>query len=82
MNKQALLIVGILLAILGIAFFIERGFFASTFLGARVLGNMGWRDGDASKIKTIAVVGGLSFLAGVVMTITGALKKDKKDVGQ
>jgi hypothetical protein len=40
MNRRTFLIVGILLVILGIVLFVERGFFASTFLGASVLGNM------------------------------------------
>ena len=54
MNKQVSLIVGILLAVLGIAFFLERGFFAETLLGATAFGNMGWAPGDDSKIQTIA----------------------------
>lgn len=78
MNRRTFLVVGILLVILGIVLFVERGFFASTFLSASVLGNMGWDYDDANKIQTVAIVGGLAFLSGVVVTLIGVFKKDKQ----
>lgn len=75
MDNKFTIIIGIILIVLGFAFFIDRGYFANLFLDAAVLGNIGFNSNDTTKVNGVAIVGGLSFLVGVVLTITGVYKK-------
>ena len=75
MDKKTALISSIILIVIGITFFLERGYFANLILGATVLGNLAWSSGDAVKVNGIAIFGGLSFVVGLVLTITLVYKK-------
>ncbi|NOZ07435.1 MAG: hypothetical protein GXO91_01000 [FCB group bacterium] len=74
MKKIAPVITGIILIVLGIAFFTERGFFANLLLDANVIGNMGLWPVDTSKVNGVVITGAIAFIGGVVLTITGIYK--------
>lgn len=80
LNKmnQRKLIIGIVLSILGILIFIERGYFASALLGAHTLGNMGLENQDDEKLQIISAIGGIGTLAGIILTIITITKKGEK----
>jgi hypothetical protein len=75
MSKGALIATGIAVALLGVVMFLERGYFAGTFLGATSLGNMGWNSQDAQEIQSVAIFGGLCLLGGLGLAIAGINKK-------
>ena len=77
-QKQILLIGGILLCVLGAAFFLERAYFAVSLLDANMLGSMPFRAEDAAKVQRIAVAGGVAFVSGVVITVFGVTKKNEE----
>lgn len=79
MGKAGALTGGIILSVLGVAFFMERGFFASTFLGAFSIGNFGWDSDDEYKMMAFAVAGIIVFIFGISLTINGVLMKEAND---
>jgi len=71
-NKSQL-VIGISLVVLGVLIFLERGYFASVFLHANNLGNMGWNSGDAEKIQIFAIGGGIGVIVGILFSITAVV---------
>ena len=64
-SKNTQLIIGILLAIVGAALFLAKGFFAANLAGAS----------DDQSIQSIAIIGGMLFLIGLIISIFGATEK-------
>ncbi len=76
-KKKLLLIFGILLIGFGIALFAGKEFFANLFYGPGKIHYFNGVTIDEGKnhITKMVVYGGISFVIGVIMTITGFLKK-------
>ena len=76
--RKLFIFLGIILMGFAVLVFVERGFFASAFFGAHVLGNIPWDRPDAVKVgKVIVIVSGL-FIFGMVMAIIGLLHRETR----
>lgn len=74
MDKR-LLLIGVFLVIFGAILFLQRGFFAENFLGARVLGNMGLQHQDGEIIKNVSIGAGFIAIVGVILSISSVKGK-------
>lgn len=72
------LVVSLLFLIIGLAFFLERGYFAAALFDAHTLGNNGWLDIDAQKIQTIAKIGIIMAILGLLATLFNLFKRFNK----
>jgi len=61
--------VSVIFTLIGFILYVKRGFFASIFLGANTIGNMGFTGSDGGKVAIFFLVGGGIMIMGSIMII-------------